>query len=274
MMPADTHVHTEWSWDAPFGSMLQTCLRAVELGLPAVAFTEHADLTSWVRLDPTGAVKESIVPGWFDVDGYLVALEDCRERFPELTIRSGVELSEPHWHADGVAALLDGDRFAVVLGSVHSRRTPAGCVDAAADAYIVAEPAEVVRGYLADVREMVIAGGPFDVVTHIDYALRGWPAKIPYDIKDFAEEFRDVLELIADSGRLLEINTKRIVHPELISWWYAAGGEGVTFGSDAHQPELLARQFAVVAQLAEQAGFRPGRQPFEPWCRGLSFVNA
>ena len=39
IQPADGHVHTEFSWDAPGGSMERTCARAVHLGLPAVAFT-------------------------------------------------------------------------------------------------------------------------------------------------------------------------------------------------------------------------------------------
>ncbi|HEY6424722.1 MAG TPA: PHP domain-containing protein [Pseudonocardiaceae bacterium] len=45
MLPSDGHVHSEWSWDAPGGSMERTRARAVELGLPCIAFTEHADFT-------------------------------------------------------------------------------------------------------------------------------------------------------------------------------------------------------------------------------------
>ena len=47
-LPADQHVHTEWSWDARDGAMERTCARAVRIGLPAIAFTEHADYTPWV----------------------------------------------------------------------------------------------------------------------------------------------------------------------------------------------------------------------------------
>jgi hypothetical protein len=46
-LPADSHVHTEWSWDAQHGSMQRSCAQAVELGLPSVAFTEHVDPTVW-----------------------------------------------------------------------------------------------------------------------------------------------------------------------------------------------------------------------------------
>ncbi|MFN8172658.1 MAG: PHP domain-containing protein [Candidatus Nanopelagicales bacterium] len=42
-LPADDHVHTQWSWDTALGDMAATCARALELGLPAVSFTEHAD---------------------------------------------------------------------------------------------------------------------------------------------------------------------------------------------------------------------------------------
>jgi histidinol phosphatase-like PHP family hydrolase len=50
VLPADGHVHSEWSWDAPDGSMERTCARALDIGLPAVAFTEHAhDPTTLAR---------------------------------------------------------------------------------------------------------------------------------------------------------------------------------------------------------------------------------
>ncbi|TMF40082.1 MAG: histidinol-phosphatase, partial [Chloroflexi bacterium] len=38
VLPPDLHVHTEWSYDGRRGSMERSCERAIELGLPAVAF--------------------------------------------------------------------------------------------------------------------------------------------------------------------------------------------------------------------------------------------
>jgi len=48
-LPADAHVHSEWSWDygsdpASLGSMERICEQAVRIGLPAVVFTEHLDI--------------------------------------------------------------------------------------------------------------------------------------------------------------------------------------------------------------------------------------
>jgi histidinol-phosphatase (PHP family) len=56
----------------------------------------------------------------------------------------------------------------------------------------------------------------------------------------------------------------------IVRWWYEAGGEALTFGSDAHRPGVIARDFAHAASMAEAAGFRPGRYPHDTWRRGAS----
>src|SRR4051794_29069118 len=120
MLPADSHVHSEWSWDAPLGSMRLTCQRAVDLGLAAVAFTEHADYSPWIvrpgELDgfpylQAYAADGVVTPPKIDVPGYLECLQQCRERFPSLRIISGLEIGEPHWHREEVAGLLAAGPF-------------------------------------------------------------------------------------------------------------------------------------------------------------------
>ncbi|MEV0719891.1 PHP domain-containing protein, partial [Asanoa sp. NPDC050611] len=249
-LPADGHVHSQWSWDAPGGDLIRTCARAVELGLPALAFTEHVDLTPWTL--PEGRVQ--LAPP-FDVAGYLAAIAECRERFPTLRVLSGVEFSEPHWHAARLRALPGLDR---VLGSVHSRQTAADRFLEIRDAYAEVPAAEVVRGYLAEVERMVAGSTDFEVVTHVDYPLRYWPAAAGRcDIAAHEPAFRAALAAIARSGRILELNTRATVHTELLGWWHAAGGRAVSFGSDAHHPEALARQFRAAATAARAHGFRP-----------------
>ena len=101
MTAGDAHVHTEWSWDAPNGSMEQACARAVALGLPTIAFTDHADFVPWNVSDGLAAFLEDLgatvidgvfQPVPFDIDGYLESVERCRARFADLEIQRGVEL--------------------------------------------------------------------------------------------------------------------------------------------------------------------------------------
>jgi histidinol-phosphatase (PHP family) len=280
-LPGDNHVHTEWSWDAVEGAMDATCARAAQLRLPSVAFTEHADLTPWVvrAEDPMSDVLRRwlrpdgrIAPRDLEVAGYLACVQRCRERYPGLRVLTGVELSEPHWHPERTAALLHGGRFERVLGSVHSvgGRDEPRLVDHA----MLARPAaDVLREYLAEARRMVASDAPFAVLAHIDYPVRHWPAAAgPFRPKDFEDEFREVLAVLAGSGRALEINTKVpaekwMLAPELVRWWADAGGDAVSFGSDAHRPQDLAKGFAHAAETALDCGFRPGDDPVELWLR-------
>jgi histidinol-phosphatase (PHP family) len=276
MLPADEHVHSEWSWDAAAGSMERTCAFAVEIGLPSIAFTEHADFTQWTLLAqrPDEVSRATVtpdgvlVPPAFDVDGYLECIQRCRERFPQLRILSGVELSEPHWHSHRVTQLLDLAAFDRVLGSVHSARTAENRILEIADVYREREATNVVRGYLAEAARMIKASDVFGVLAHLNYPLRYWPADAgPYDPVAFEAEHREVLEALASTSRALEINTRGPLHPQIVRWWHEAGGDCVTFGSDAHDPAALARDFATAAEMVEANGFRPGRRPHDHWGR-------
>jgi histidinol-phosphatase (PHP family) len=257
--------------------MERSCARAVELGLPSVAFTEHADLTRWTispafapqlpeRFRVLVAPDSTISPPDLDVAGYMDCVRHCRERFPELRIVSGVELGEPHWHAERTRAVL-ATGFDRVLGSVHSIRTKDG--DLMVDAYYMEQPAdEVMRTYLSGVLELVRTSEDFVALAHIDYAVRSWPSGAEqFEPVRFKEEFLAVLEELATSGRALEINTRVPLHAEIVRWWYEVGGEAVCFGSDAHEPSAVAKGFTEAAAVASHCGFAPTDDPHAFWTR-------
>ena len=115
--------------------MRLACARAVEIGLPGLAFTEHVDFTQWSQQDsaelarPSGtavvppariAARPRVAP--LDVEGYLADLARCREEFPDLRILSGIEAGEPHLFPASVAAVLAaGDFERAWQGSVKAR---------------------------------------------------------------------------------------------------------------------------------------------------------
>lgn len=277
-LPGDSHVHSEWSWDTRVGDMEGSCARALEVGLPAIAFTEHLDHTVWrIEMEGPYASEELtsiadpdgiLAPPPFDAGGYLAAIERCRERFPELRILSGAELGEPHRHAEEIERVLSAGRFDLLLGSLHC--LPDGDVFAEPwGIYPHRDAHEVMREYLAGVVEMVSVSGVFSVVAHIDYPVRSWPVERvgPFDPLTFEDDFRWALQATAQSGRALEINTRLPLYATVLRWWREEGGDAVTFGSDAHLPPLVGHGFAAAAQMAEAHGFRPRRSPHDLWGR-------
>jgi histidinol-phosphatase (PHP family) len=279
-LPADSHVHSEWSWDAPHGSMERSCARAAALGLPAIAFTEHLDHTVWSvepdelrDLDPGHPVVTSsdpegrVSPPPLDVTGYLESIERCRHLFPELRILSGLELGEPHWHEEAANRVLAAGTFDRIIGSLHCLadgdkfREPPGL-------YAHRDPGEVLGSYLVEITRLVAQSHTFSVLGHIDYPIRSWPSdQEPFDPATFEDEFRHTLRATAQSGRALEINTVIPLHSAVLQWWHEEGGDAVTFGSDAHDPSKIAQDFATAAAMAEAYGFRPSSNPFDHWGR-------
>lgn len=263
MVDTDLHVHSEWSWDAPRGAMAASCRQALDLGLKAVSFTDHADysqLSQGARLD---------------VEGYLESVERCRREFPGLAIMTGVELGEPHrFRAEAEDVLARGD-FDLVLGSVHSVIVDGQVLEVSElDDDQAIGPAALVRSYCEEIVQLIEGPVPFEVLTHFEYHRRFWPQSWPpYRSQDHRESIEQVLRAAARRGLVLEFNTTRggdpdhalCPGPEVLTWWREAGGKAISFGSDAHDPTKLAAGFGRAAGLADRVGFTPSQARVGIW---------
>ena len=255
-------MHTEWSWDAPHGSMERSCERALEIGLPAIAFTEHAD---WALVHPG---QHTV-----DIEGYFEAVERCRAKYPDLRIVTGVELGEPHWFPEETAAVLAAGPLDQVHGSIHCIRVDGAMIDAS---QFRSRPEldfpAAVREYFRETLAMVESGQAFETLAHLDYPKRYWrEGEHAYDERDYQTEIRDVLRAAARTGRVLEVNTTRghTLCPDItvVRWWRELGGQAVQYGSDAHQPDKVGEGFRIAMQMVEAAGFKPARDPVSVWRR-------
>ncbi|MGC5165280.1 PHP domain-containing protein [Luteimicrobium sp. DT211] len=281
-LPADSHVHSEWSWDTggpasdAFGRMRATCVRAVRIGLPALFFTEHLDLPATWRAEPQDLMphqRDLIDDGGrvdfapLDAAGYLEAVDRVRHDFPGLRVHTGVELGQPHRVAAQVGRYIDLSLVDRVLGSLHTLDLGDGPAEPST-LFREHDPATVMTAYLAEAQVMVEDSDDFEVVTHLDYAVRLWPTDSagPFDPRAFEDELRAAMRAIAGSGRALEMNTRRL-WPWMPQWWAEEGGRTVTFGSDAHTPDALAGNFPEATAMLEHLGFTPGSTPEDFWVR-------
>jgi histidinol-phosphatase (PHP family) len=271
VLPPDNHVHTQFSWDAPAAaSMARSCEQALTVGVGCVAFTDHLDFSDWTQGDLIG--EENLDPHRYvrmrllDATGYLAAIEECRERYPDLRILTGAEIGEAHMYGASAAAFVRAAGFDRVLGSLHA--VPFNGRLTAADQMFGRMPAEeVMRRYFAEVVRLIEGSDIFQVLAHLDFPRRMWPYSAgPYQEAAFETEYRAVLSALAASDRVLEVNTKSpMASVELLRWWREAGGRAVSFGSDAHQPWRVGDKFKLAVDVVEAAGFRAGRDRFDFW---------
>jgi len=246
--------------------MERSCVRALEIGLPAIAFTEHADFVTIHK------EQHSV-----DVAGYLEAIDRCRAKFKQLRIISGVELGEPHWFPKETAATLAAGPLERVLGSIHCVRLGGVVVDASE--FQLRPPSDqrdAVNEYFLETLAMVESQAPFEVLAHLDYPKRYWPEGVPpYSEEDYEEPLRAVLKGAVKRGCVLEVNTTRGEGGEsrlcpglkVLRWWHQLGGEAVSFGSDAHAPDKVAGGFPLATKMVEAAGFKPAPDPMALWRR-------
>ena len=250
--------------------MARSCEQALAVGVPAVAFTDHLDFTDWIDGDQIGA--ENLDPHRYnrmhllDVTGYLAAVDECRERYPDLRILSGAEIGEAHMWAASAGAMVARAGFERILGSVHAIPFD-GRLTAADEAFRLMPADDVMRRYLGEVLRLVEGSDLFQVLAHLDFPRRMWPWTAgPYDERAFEAEYRAVLAALAAGDRILEVNTKSpMVSAELVRWWREAGGRAVSFGSDAHQSWRVGDKFKLAVDVVEAAGFRAGRDRFDFW---------
>jgi histidinol-phosphatase (PHP family) len=257
--------------------MRATCLRAVNIGLPAIFFTEHLDIPNTWRAEPedlmphqqdflNDASRVDFAP--FDADGYFESIDRMRHEFPNLRIHTGVEFGQPHLFESQARELVDFSLIDRVLGSLHTIDLGAGRAEPST-LFREHGPDVVMNAYLEQIPVMVNGSDVFEIFAHIDYAIRLWPSDVvgPFDPKPFEEGFRNALRSIAEGGRALEMNTRRL-WPWIPQWWAEEGGLTVSFGSDAHTPDAIAGHFPEAAAMLEHYGFRPGKTADTLWSRG------
>lgn len=109
----DYHMHTAVTVDGKMNEV-QACEQALAMGLSEIAFTNHVMLKQPDFL----MTPESFVQHWQQVQA-------CRQRYPQLTIRLGIEIDYYRgWErriADTLSSYQDriGSRFDLVIGAIH-----------------------------------------------------------------------------------------------------------------------------------------------------------
>jgi histidinol-phosphatase (PHP family) len=248
--PADYHIHTCLSGDSE-AKLDDICETAIAYGLDEVAFTDHADY------GPDDA------PYCFDPIEYLATIERCRLRYGDrLTIRTGIEIGEPHIFAQEAERVLAAGDFDFVLGSAHYAD---GLQAAWKPAFFEQPLRQAYESYFRQVVHLA-AEGDFDVLGHLDLIKRdAHKFDKTYDGPEpYADMIRAVLRSVVERGKGIEINTSPLhrgqAEPcpslEILRWYHELGGEILTFGSDAHTPDAVGACFDVALEMAQAAGFK------------------
>ena len=247
----DTHVHSDNSPDGNH-SCTFLCEQAVEKGLRAIAITDHCETDTYLKDHYDRSTMQS----------YLEILKAKVSFTGELIVLRGIELGQAVYDIPLAEKILAKQEYDIVIGSIHNLR-------GREDFYFMKQFTEEeayaqTKEYLQELL-LLTQWGKFDTLAHLTYPLRYFYARsgIQIDMTRFQKQTDELLALLAEKERALEINTAGLRQPigklspdfPLIRRFRELGGKYITFGSDAHYAEHLAAGFAEAHEAAVQAGF-------------------
>lgn len=241
----DYHLHTFHSMDGR-QSVDALCASMAAKGVQEICLTEH--------IEPGHPEAGMDVPPIWDV--YFDEVNAARRTYPQLTIRTGVEIGDNPLLRRQTMAYLDELPLDFRLLSLHLVNG-VDCYDI--DAYFGGKTrAQAYREYAEAKAESILSWQDFDSVAHIGYvakysAFNGAERALVYE--DAPDVFDASLRHIIDLGKCLEVNTSGFsttgdvfAHSSIIRRYIDLGGECFTFGSDSHDTE---RNYADVERAKD-----------------------
>lgn len=241
----DSHMHTKFSADSQMLAA-DAINRAASLNL-GVVFTEHFDY----GLELNG--REFA----FDAAQYMSEYKNLRGK----NCRLGVEVGLRKFARAANEKFIAAADFDLIIGSIH-------LVDDLdiyyPEFYADKDKATAYRKYF---QQMAVeaAACDYDVLGHIDYICRAAPYDNPeIDYATFREEIDEVLQIVVDREKVLELNTRRFGSDRAIrelvpvyKKYRAIGGRYVTIGSDAHRVDAIGNYFARALDFVDELDLTP-----------------
>ena len=127
--------------------------------------------------------------------------------------------------------------------------------------YLEQDEREVYRANLQEAA-ILLETADLDAFAHVDYPLRTTSAELPYE--NYRAEFAALFDVLVRRNIVLELNSSRLAdkaaRANLLAIYHAyqkCGGRYVTLGSDAHEPQEIADNFAIAADFLQETGLIP-----------------
>lgn len=264
-MITDCHTHTRNSFDADNDTVTERCERAIQLGLDAMAVTDHCEVNRFYEKDHYKIDYEQK----YDDYGFNRAFENSMAETTaakdlysgKFNLICGLELGQPLADMEVTQQILSDSRLDFVIASMHEM--PGHDDFAFLDYSKENVPALLEQNFSEILR--IAKWGKFDVLGHITYALRYIQGNqnIPVDMTPYQDTIREIFKAVIQNGKGIEINTSGLRQKygdtfpslEYIKLYRELGGEILTVGSDSHKTADLAKGIKEGIEIAAQAGF-------------------
>ena len=225
---------------------------AIEKGFSIICFTDHVDID----------FPEQVIT--FDTAEYWKCLTQLRESYKDrIDIRIGVEVGlQPHIFLEN-NAFVESVPFDFVIASTHVIQGMRPKLKQFSEYKEKYELKEGVRVFLEETLQNIRVFDNFDVYGHLDYLSTCTYDGTPFSYMDNRELTDEILKLLINMGKGLELNTRNVKTygmgspcGEVLQRYRELGGDIITLGSDTHTYQKLGNNIEWGMEHFRECGYR------------------
>jgi histidinol-phosphatase (PHP family) len=245
----DYHVHTKLCGHAS-GEMVDYVNEAIRCELDEIGFSDHLPLK--------GGKEDNLTMTFDELPNYVSEVLSVRKSFPEIQVKLGIEADYIPGNEFYIKDILNRYPFDYVIGSVHYIGTWAFDHPEKLKEWNKKEVDLVYKEYFELLRKSARTS-LFDIIGHCDLVKKFGHRPNTGLLK----ELNDTAQVFKEYDVAVEVNTSGLrkpvkeIYPSLeILSLYQKYGVPIVFGSDAHAPGDVGRDFDKAISLARQAGYK------------------
>lgn len=247
---SDYHMHTPLCGHAA-GQPAEYCQTAICIGLKEIGFSDHAPMV-------TGPMP-GITMDREQLPQYHAMIKEAHEQFKDrLCVKVALEADYIPGYEEKIQEMLKAYPYDYVIGSVHFIKDWGFDNPDQRDLWDQSDVNQVYQDYYDLLRKSAQTGF-YNIIGHCDLVKKFGHRPT----KDMTQEVRKTAKVFQQTGVAIEINTsgqhKPIgeMYPSLENLKiYCQTGVPLTFGSDAHHPDHVGRDFKEAVELAKAAGYK------------------
>ncbi|MCI8293329.1 MAG: histidinol-phosphatase HisJ family protein [Hespellia sp.] len=260
-MFADYHVHTEFSDDSVY-PMEQVIKDAIDMQMDEICFTDHVDYgikNDWGSSHPMKYRGNRPLAN-VNYPVYVSKITELQSKYgTQIRIKMGLEFGVQTHTIAQYESLFAKYPFDFIILSIHQVDDKEFWTQ---DFQEGKSQKEYNERYYEEMLNVVKSYQDYSVLGHLDllprYDLNG-----VYPFEKVAPIIREILQIVIQNGKGLEINTSypryglqdSTPSADILKLYRELGGKIITLGSDSHKPDQLGTYINEGKQVLKNLGF-------------------
>lgn len=256
----DYHVHTAFSDDSVY-EMEEVVKDAISKGMNEICFTDHVDYGIKLDWDEGKEIeyRDGMPLANVDYPKYFEKIKELREKYPQITLKQGMEFGMQVHTIDRYQKLYDRYDFDFIILSCHQVEDKEFWTQ---DFQRGRTQRQYNERYYQEILDVITKYKDYSVLGHLDLIVR-YDEKGVYPFEKLKQIITKILKQVIADGKGIEVNTSSHryglldLQPSraILKLYKELGGTIITIGSDSHKKEHLGAYIQDTKEELKKLGY-------------------